>query len=249
MRAGREEKLPVYVGVSEIVEGAILRGDYGPGDRLPTEQALALEHGINRHTAAQALNHLQEKGLVTRVERRGTFVRPERIDYRVAEKMGFSDSVSRVGLKPARKVLKVWRHAAYGGLARGLGIPLGEPMAAYESVGYAGEIPIVYGTAHFREEVFPGVYELLGNGFRSARGLIREHYGKEIHRAVSTIELEPADLVVARRLRVGVGASTIRYEALEILEDGTPAQWNVGYWRGDVTRVRVEHREVRHEHV
>jgi len=241
----RADKLPVYVEVAEIVEGAILRGEYGPGDRLPTEQALASEHGINRHTAAQALNHLEGKGLVTRVERRGTFVRPDRIEYRVAEKMGFADSVSRAGLEPVRKVLRVWRHAAYGGLARGLGVQPGEPMAAYESVGYAGEIPLVYGTAHFREGVFPGVYDLLCDGFRSTRGLIRDHYGKEVHRAVSSIELEPADPVVARRLKVGVGASTIRYEALEVLEDGTPAQWNVGYWRGDVTRVRVEHRGVR----
>ena len=174
-RAGR---VPIYVQVAEDLEGAMLRGEYGVGDRLPTEHALAAEYGINRHTAGQALNHLQNKGLVVRVRGRGTFVRPGRVDYRVAEKMSFTDSVSRVGLRPSRKILGVRSVRAFGRIPGAMGVPAGEPLVARESVSFAGEIPLDYSVKHFREVLFPGAREILRQP-KSSRALIKAHHGVE----------------------------------------------------------------------
>ena len=109
MKARGTGRIPIYVRVADELEGTMLRGKYGPGDRLPTEHALAAHHGVNRHTAGQALNHLQSKGLIYRVKGRGSFVRPGRVDYRVAEKMSFSDSISRLGLRPSQDLLGIRR--------------------------------------------------------------------------------------------------------------------------------------------
>ncbi|MGL4178581.1 MAG: GntR family transcriptional regulator [Dermatophilaceae bacterium] len=53
----------------------IARGDLGPGDRLPSERALAQEHGIARNTAREAVRLLTDEGLVTAEHGRGAFVR------------------------------------------------------------------------------------------------------------------------------------------------------------------------------
>lgn len=239
--------MPVYVRVADELEGGILRGDYGAGDRLPTENALAEEYGINRHTAAQALNNLQSKGLVYRVKGRGSFVRPGRVDYRVAEKMSFSDSVVRLGLRPSQRILGVRHIRAHGQLAGKMRVPVGEPLVAYERVRYAGEIPLVYGTKHFRESLFPGIYELLCGCSHSVRVLVKAHYGLEMDRASSVFEIEPADAENARYLGVQPGSALLRVESLDTLEDGRPAEWGVSYFRGDATRVRVEIRDVKGE--
>lgn len=50
-------------------------GDLAPGDKLPSERALAAEHGVARNTAREAIRQLAESGLVTSEHGRGVFVR------------------------------------------------------------------------------------------------------------------------------------------------------------------------------
>lgn len=245
VKTRRSRKVPIYVRVADELEGTMLRGEYQAGDQLPTEHALAAEFSVNRHTAGQALNHLQNKGLIYRVKGRGSFVRPGRIDYRVAEKMSFSDSVARLGLKSSQEILGVRRIGAFGRIAEGFTVPVGEPLVAFERVRYAGEIPLVHGTKHFREQLFPGIYELFVRGCPSARVLIKTHFGVELYRARSIFEIEPAEGENARYLGLQLGAPLLRVESLDTLEDGTPAEWGVSYFRGDATKVQVEIRKVK----
>lgn len=245
MKERQESKMPIYVQVAEDLEGAILGGEHGVGDQLPTEHALAEEYGINRHTAGQALNLLQSKGLIVRVKGRGTFVRPGRIEYRVAEKMSFTDSIASTGLTPASEILGLRRIGAYGWICDAMMVPPGEPLLAFERIRYAGEIPLVYGTKHFRETLFPGLHELLGRRTRSVRALVRSHYGLEVYRARSTFEIEPSDEENSRYLGVLIGSPLMKVESLDTLEDGTPAEWGVSYFRGDASRLQVRMRDVR----
>lgn len=247
MTAGRKDNGPLYVSVAEELEGAMLRGEYVAGDRLPTEEALAERHGINRHTAGQALNLLQDKGLVYRVRGQGSFVRPDRIYYRVAPRMSFSDSVARAGLEPSNKILSVRKVAAYGRTASEMSVPPREPLVALEQLSYAGEIPLSYAIKHYRETLFPGIGDLFRGGVSSVRKLIKAHYGLDVYRARSDFEIEPADAETRRHLGVPPGAALLKIESLDTLEDGTPAEWGFTYFRGDATRVRVELREIKGE--
>lgn len=66
----------------------IQRGELQPGDRLPSMEALADEHGVNRQTARQALNLLKNEGLVEyKGGRAGTVVR-ERPPARMVRSRG-----------------------------------------------------------------------------------------------------------------------------------------------------------------
>jgi len=57
---------------------AILRGEYAPNDRLPSENAIAINHGVSRITSKRALNELASADLVYRVRGGGTFVKPHK---------------------------------------------------------------------------------------------------------------------------------------------------------------------------
>jgi DNA-binding FadR family transcriptional regulator len=50
--------------VHEPLRRAILEGRLAPGDPLPSERALAVEHAVNRHAVREALKRLQQAGLV-----------------------------------------------------------------------------------------------------------------------------------------------------------------------------------------
>jgi len=81
----------------------ITRGDYAPGDRLPSLDDLAAEFGINRLTARKALVELAGEGLVQAVPAQGTFVaeRRQRPTARSARAAMTVAVVSTV-MKPAR---------------------------------------------------------------------------------------------------------------------------------------------------
>ncbi|MGW1534468.1 GntR family transcriptional regulator [Streptomyces aureus] len=50
--------------IADTLKAAIQHGDYGPGDRLPGEKALAEQHGVATLTARRALGILRTEGLI-----------------------------------------------------------------------------------------------------------------------------------------------------------------------------------------
>ena len=61
--------------IAAELRAAIERGEYGPGDRLPSEPELARQHGVSPGTARAALVLLQDEGLVLATQGRGRIVR------------------------------------------------------------------------------------------------------------------------------------------------------------------------------
>jgi DNA-binding LacI/PurR family transcriptional regulator len=66
--------LPKYAVIFQTLHEAIQRGDYGPGDRLPSEMALSRRFRASRPTVAQALRELQKLNLIERHAGAGSFV-------------------------------------------------------------------------------------------------------------------------------------------------------------------------------
>lgn len=231
---------PAYVKAAEELEGAVLRGDYAVGDRLPSEHALAKQHGVNRHTVRRSLAMLRGRGVVYSVKGSGSYVHPGRIDYRVAREMSYSDSIARTGLEPGKKILGVRAVRAHGRCADALDVSVGEPLVAFDRVRYAGQFPLVHAVKHLRESLFPGIRGLLPEASRSESELIRAHYGTKLIRVHSVFEIEPADQSASSHLSLPIGAALLRVENLDALEDGTPAQWGISRYRGDAVRIRAE---------
>lgn len=70
---GRKSK---YRQIADRLRDAIQAGEYGPGDRLPTESELMATHEVARMTARQALGVLQTEGLARARKGAGVFVSP-----------------------------------------------------------------------------------------------------------------------------------------------------------------------------
>jgi DNA-binding transcriptional MocR family regulator len=62
--------------VARDVEQQIALGRLLPGDRLPSERALAAQLGLSRNTVTAAYGVLEKRGVICRVAQRGAFVSP-----------------------------------------------------------------------------------------------------------------------------------------------------------------------------
>lgn len=83
--------------VQSYLEDQIASGELSPGDKLPTERALVERFGLSRNTVRSALKVLEERGKITRMIGRGTFVtgrQPK--DQRAAAIVGHDASPAEV---------------------------------------------------------------------------------------------------------------------------------------------------------
>jgi GntR family transcriptional regulator len=75
---------PIYTQIVEQVKQRVLSGELKPGDQLPTVRALALELRVNFNTVARAYRLLDEAGIISTQQGRGTYILevppPERTD-------------------------------------------------------------------------------------------------------------------------------------------------------------------------
>lgn len=70
--------VPVYRQIADWLLGRIDAGEFGPNERIPTEQQIVGELGVARETARKAIAALRDDGVVFTVHAQGTFVRQDR---------------------------------------------------------------------------------------------------------------------------------------------------------------------------
>jgi len=66
--------LPIYLQIIEQIKGQIAAQALKPGDQLPTVRAMAEELRINFNTVARAYRMLDESGVISTQQGRGTYI-------------------------------------------------------------------------------------------------------------------------------------------------------------------------------
>jgi len=67
--------VPIYIQVVERIKHMIATGELRPGDQLPTVRQLAQELVVNPNTIARAYTLLDQAGIISTQQGRGTYVR------------------------------------------------------------------------------------------------------------------------------------------------------------------------------
>jgi len=67
-------KVPIYAQVMERIENLVATGVLKPGDQLPTVRQLAADLRVNFNTIARAYRLLDEAGVISTQQGRGTFL-------------------------------------------------------------------------------------------------------------------------------------------------------------------------------
>ncbi len=70
-------KLPLHLVISEKLRDQIFRGEYTPGEQLPSEHQLMLQFDVSRITVRRAIANLVNQGLVVSYRGKGVFVKPQ----------------------------------------------------------------------------------------------------------------------------------------------------------------------------
>lgn len=70
---------PVYQQIMEQIQGAIISGEFSPGDRIPSVRDLATAAQVNPNTMQHALHELEQQKILVTVGTSGRFVTSDTI--------------------------------------------------------------------------------------------------------------------------------------------------------------------------
>jgi len=75
LRIDLASNVAVYEQIANGLRAELVAGHFGPGDKLPTVRALAIDLGVHHNTVAQAYRQLADEGWLELKRHRGATVR------------------------------------------------------------------------------------------------------------------------------------------------------------------------------
>lgn len=160
-RLTRREGLALWRQVMEHVSGEIAKGVFGPGVRLPTEQALSKQFGVNRHTVRRAMEELEKRDLVAIRQGSGSYVAEELIDFNLNRYVSFSGVIMQMGRRPSLEILRVKEEAAEQSIANRLGVGRARKIIIVERLLFMDNSPLILFTHYFPASRFGKIVGLL----------------------------------------------------------------------------------------
>jgi GntR family transcriptional regulator, phosphonate transport system regulatory protein len=146
--------------VEKILLQRIKNGHFEGSDRLPSENDLATQFGVNRHTVRQAIAGLVQRGVVFKRKGGGSYLVPDMIDYPIGERTRFSTNIALQGKVPSHTLLAVAERPIYGKLAAALKVHDGEKAVFLHLVGEADRLPISVAKTYLPASRFSGFGEV-----------------------------------------------------------------------------------------
>jgi GntR family transcriptional regulator len=131
---------PRHLDIANDLRHQITNGHIKPGERLPSETALADRYKVSTVTLRRALAVLQGEGLVEKIHGKGNFARsPLR---KIAYVGGWGTLDPWTAAEAALRVtIRSTTVQAHGHLTALLKVPTGSPLAELRCVTYAGDSP------------------------------------------------------------------------------------------------------------
>lgn len=155
----------LYSHIENDLRQKIISGEYGPGEKLPTEVELCRQYGVSRITVRRAIQNLADDDMLRRYRGKGTFVRPRAhdLDRNLQNGLGFS-GLSSLGGRAQRHIVEKRRLPATASLAEKLGIPQGNEVQYVKRLGIVNGVPLTLDNVYVSTELLPHFIDDLKEG-------------------------------------------------------------------------------------
>jgi GntR family phosphonate transport system transcriptional regulator len=228
----------LWTSIAATLREEIARGDYAPGDRLPTEAALSARFGVNRHTLRRALADLAAPGLVQARRGAGVFVTARPTDYPLGRRVRFHQNLAASGRSAARRITRLETRPASPEEAEALALVHGDAAHLIEGVSLADGVPLAVFRSAFPAARFPGLLAAMADQTSVTAALAACGLGDYTRRQTS-LTARLADPVLAAALRLRPGAPVLRTVAVNVDAAGVPVEFGTTWFAGDRVALTV----------
>jgi GntR family transcriptional regulator len=229
-------RVPRYLQVAAVLRRRLRDGIWAVGDRISTLQELEHEFGVARVTVRQAVDLLQNEGLLRSHQGRGTFV-TKSVDHRRWLQLA-TDWESLISM--------IRENVAHRLPTTKAGAPRieegeGKPASSYvylRSLQTRGNEPFGYARVHLARHLYAKAPKAFAS--RAALVVLAEMKSLAISRAHQTFTIGTADVETAKLLDIGLNAPTAEARCVVTDRDGIVIYVGEITYRGDCVRINIE---------
>ncbi|WP_404802300.1 UTRA domain-containing protein [Brenneria izbisi] len=156
---GQLTRSTMVTAICQAIVSLLDEGELRYNDRLPAERILSARFATTRITLREALGQLEAQGKIYRLERRGWFVSPPRLDYNPLNRSHFHAIVREQGRRPDTYVLDVNEIGAPAAVSRHLGLATGEQVYCIRRVRHIDGRAVLYVEHYLNPAFFPGILQ------------------------------------------------------------------------------------------
>lgn len=225
--------------IAERLEQEIVAGHRRPGERLPTEQQMAADCRVNRHTIRRAVASLAERGFVRVEQGRGTFVQESVVDYQVKRRTRFSENLQGHKKESSGTILAIRDQPADEAVAKALEIRKGTVVMVLERIGEADGRPISVSSHYFPKARFPELAETMRDTASIGAALARLGVA-DFSRKITKVTARVARSGDARLLQQPPNKPVLMTEGINVDASGRPVEYSVTRWASDRVQIVFE---------
>jgi GntR family transcriptional regulator len=218
---------PLYAQVKALMIRRMLRGDWRPGELLPSEGRLAGEFGVSQGTVRKALDEMATQNLVVRQQGRGTFIAQH---SRQGALFHFFHIRDESGVKelPTGRVLALKQGRADREQARRLALPSRARVITILRLRALRGAPVILERIVLPVALFPGFELPIDREVPDELYILyQERFGVTVARAQERLRAVAADGLDAKSLAVREGSPLLEIDRVALALDGNSVEWRV----------------------
>ena len=218
---------PLYKDVKRQLMEALTRGEWKPGEAIPSERRIAERFGISIGTVRKAIDELVAENILIRQQGRGTFVATHTRDRLL---FYFFHIVPEQGPKeyPEVELLSFARAKAERGVADRLQIEAGDPVLRIRNALRLAGKRMIVDDITVSAQRFPGLSE---KRFRerpsTIYNLYQDVYGVSVVRSSERLRAVAADAEIAQLLGIAPGAPLLQIRRIALAYNDLPVEFRI----------------------
>ena len=221
---------PLYQQIKALMTASLQRGEWRPGEAIPSEMELAARFKVSQGTVRKAIDELSAENLLVRRQGKGTFVAThaeEKVQFRFLRLM--PDSADPGGME--RRFIDCRRQRAPAELARALHLRANDAAIQVRRLLSFRGTPVVLDDIWLPASLFKGLTAERLSGYRGPMyGLFESEFGVRMIRAEEKIRAVAADDASAALLSLAPGAALLSVERLSMTYGDKPVELRRGLY-------------------
>lgn len=229
-----------WLSIASRLRQDIQSGVWAPGQRLPSENELARQFGVNRHTLRRSLSTLCSQGLLRATQGSGTYVEDFAVELVLSQRTRHRANLALAGMSGNFRVLQSAEVAANAEQARRLKVPLRHRLLWLQVLAQVDGAPLSLSERWFPARRFAGL-EAVVRETGSITQAFAEHGVADYTRVESRISADMPDAELAATLRQSPQRPVLRVDSVNVDEQGTPIELAVAWFAADRVSLTVQH--------
>jgi len=218
--------------VEDALIERISNGVWVPGSRLPTEDRLIAEFGVDRLAIRTTIQNLVQRGFVENRGKGGRFITRPKITQELTELTSFVEDMQSVGRNATATVIDHRIVAASEAVAKKLDIPVGTIVTRIQRVRLADQMPLSFDETYLPRELGQKV---IAENLEAEPifSILETKCGVPLVGAEYRLESVLADPDVAEALQIRERQPVFLIERTSYSEGNRPVDYEKLHYRGD----------------